>query len=227
MKRCPACEQTWDDENFICPVDSNVLEEVAGTGGAFPTGSVPAAKPERAAAAPAVPPRSVNTAELLSSALDALEGRRSHDRAVALERMHQLEVYNQYCHGAWRFVHDLTSQSQRFGVTIRSLNEDSRNWVTYTLTIGEGKHLRSFPIKVVYDRETGHDVRVEIDLEQIGTSLDEQVFRTEEVGGLATNTRFGYSFLIAMPKDVAGEDGAVEWLRQVFFKIFRAAYRVS
>lgn len=228
MKRCPVCEQKWDDENIICPVDSNVLEpvpEAAGDGAAQPENESIAEAEAGIAKQP--PPRSVDTAELLSSALDALEGKRSHDREILLERMHHLELYNTYCHATWQFVHELTSKSSRFGVSIRNLNEEVRMWVTYTLSVGEGKNLRTFPIRVVYDRELGHDVRIEIDLEAIGQSRDEQINRTEEVGGRPTNTRFGYSFLIAMPREIVDEKGTVEWLRAIFYKIFQAAYSIG
>ena len=90
--------------------------------------------------------------------------------------------------------------------------------------VGEGRNLRSFPIRVTYNRALGFDVTLEIDLEQIGPTREEQISRTESIGGRARSTRFGWSFTVLCPREIDGEDGTVQWLRQTFRTIFRLAY---
>jgi hypothetical protein len=227
MKRCPVCHLILDDDNLFCPVDSSLLEPAAAQEAVAPPDppAAPAPADPPGAAAPA--PRHVDTGALVDAALGALEGRRSSEREAALSRMHQLKRYDVCCHAAWRFVHDLAAQSPHFSFSIRNADEDARMWVTSTLTIGEGKYLRRFPIRVTYDRELGHDVTLEIDLEDIGLTRDERIERTEEVGGRAMSTRFGWSYVLRAPREIEDEEQILDWLRQAFWKVFRRAYGVE
>ena len=224
MKRCPVCNLVLDDDNLFCPVDSNILVAVAPQEESAPPELPEQVDPYRATA-PA--PKHLDTGSLVEAALGALEGRRTSEREVVLARMHQLERYDTYCHAAWRFVHDLAAQSNHFNFSIRNADEETRMWVSNTLTIGEGKYLRRFPIRVTYDRELGHDVTLEIDLEDIGLTRDERILRTEEVGGRAMSTRFGWSYVLRAPREIKDEDQILEWLRTAFWKIFRIAYGVE
>jgi hypothetical protein len=210
VKVCPACAQQFDDENVVCPTDSNLLEAASAA--------------TVAAAAEPADPRRVNTGDLVHAALGALEGQRTSEREAALARMHQLERYNTYCHAAWRFVYDLTSHSDLFGYSVHNMDEESRMWVTCTLAVGTGRQMRRFPIRVSYHRELGHDVTLEIDLEEIGTTREEQIERTELAGGRATSTRFGWSFVVHAPRTLDDEASVLDWLRQAFMSILRLAY---
>ena len=100
-------------------------------------------------------------------------------------------------------------------------------WVTFTLSVGDGRRLRRFPIRVAYDRELGNDVTLEIDVEEIGTSRDERIERTEAAGGRATATRFGWSYIVRAPRSLADEASVVEWLRSTFWSVIRLAYGVE
>lgn len=100
-------------------------------------------------------------------------------------------------------------------------------WVTDTLSIGDVRCYREFPIRVAYDRDLGGDVTLEIDVAQIGEGRDERIARTEEVGGRATSTRFVWSYIVRMPRTVTREEEAVAWLRRTFAAIFRVAFASS
>jgi hypothetical protein len=221
MKRCPTCGETWDDENLICPADSALLEPVAAPDAPGEAAPPPDGAVRRSADVARGP---LSTGDLVGDALLALEEHRSHERDALAERMRQIEKYNTYSHAVWRFVHELTSQNSIFGSTLEKTSDDVRMRTTFVLSIGEGRNLRSFPIRVTYNRALGFDVTLEIDLEQIGPTREDQISRTESIGGRARSTRFGWSFTVLCPREIDGEDGAVQWLRQTFRTIFRLAY---
>ena len=225
MKRCPACEQEWEDELLFCPDDNNLLEQLEGP---EPEVAVPEEEPE----APAGPPRratgsaaeDADAGSLVDVALGAIERRRIRDREQMQDRMRQIEKYNTYDRAVLRFVHDLRAKSDRFDYHVDNVNEDARMRATFTLSVGAGLYRRSFPIRVTYYRDLGNDVTIEVDLEQVGTNRDERIMRTEELGGRALNTRFGWTFLLLAPRDLEQEDDVVVWLEQAFRAIFSLAY---
>jgi hypothetical protein len=214
MKRCPACHRTYESSMAICPDDGVLLEEIDPA-----SVQVPAAETRGK--------RRIDTGELVNTMLEALEGKREHEREVVLSNMHHLQKYNMYCHAIWRFLQDLTDTSDRFNYEIRQMDEGARMWVTFTLVVGDGKYLRKFPIRANYDRALGHDVTLEIDVEDIGTNRDERIARTEEVGGRASNTRFGWSYLIRAPRAIEDESELLEWIRATFRSIFILTYSVD
>jgi hypothetical protein len=225
MKHCPACFELFDDEVLVCPEDSNLLDAATKQEvGAALEG--PAFASQDGVTEPAAP-RHVDTGSLVDAALGALEGHRTRERDAVVARMHRLERYNTYCHALWRFVYDLTDHSDHFAYTVRNMNEEARMWVSSTLSIGEGRHLRRFPIRVTYDRELGHDVTLEIDLEEIGATRDERIERTEAAGGRAAASRFGWSYVIAAPRSLEDEESVLAWLRRTFWVVFRLAYGVE
>lgn len=217
MKRCMMCGQEWEDELLFCPVDNDLLEQLAA-----PEPAPPA--PEPARAAPAPPEGDLDDGSLVDVAMWALENRRTRDRELLHDRMRQIEKYNTYDRAVLRFVRELKEKSDRFDYQLENLNEDARMRATFTLSVGTGIYRRSFPIRVTYYRYLGNDVTVEIDLEQIGASRDERIFRTEELGGRALNTRFGWAFVLLAPRDLEEEDAVVAWLERTFRSIFRLAY---
>ena len=225
MKQCGTCRKTFDDEYLICPEDSNLLD-------AAPVHEVadalePVTLPSPEGVFESAAPRHVDTGSLVEAALGALEGRRTRERDAVVARMHRLERYNMYCHALWRFVYELTHHSDHFAYTVRNMNEEARMWVSSTLAIGAGRHLRRFPIRVTYDRELGHDVTLEIDLEEIGETRDERIERTEAAGGRAAASRFGWSYVIAAPRSLEDEESVLAWLRRTFWVVFRLAYGVA
>jgi hypothetical protein len=80
---------------------------------------------------------------------------------------------------------------------------------------------------VTYDRELGHDVTLEIDLEEIGATREERIERTEAAGGRATATRFGWSYVVRAPRALEDEASILDWLRKIFWVVFRLAYGVE
>jgi hypothetical protein len=225
MKRCSTCQDVFDDVYFVCPRDSNLLrpatdEEVAEAI------LVPAFAAREGVIEPAAP-RRVDTGALVEAALGALESCRNREHDALVSRMRQLDRYNRHCHALWHFVHDLASRSTHFTFTVRNRNEAARMWVICTLSIGEGRHTRRFPVRVTYDRELGHDVTLEIDLEEIGATRDERIERTEAAGGRASQTRFGWSYVLDAPRSLDTEESILEWLRRSFWTIFRLAFGVE
>lgn len=127
----------------------------------------------------------------------------------------------------WRFVYGLTHHTDHFAYTVRNTNEEARMWVSSTLSIGEGRHLSRFPIRVTYDRDLGHDVTLEIDLEEIGATRDGRIARTEAAGRPAAASRLGWSYVIAAPRFLEDEESVLAWLRRTFWVVFRLAYGVE
>ena len=220
MKRCPTCLATWDDENLICPDDNALLDPVASP-------DLPA---EAGAPAPFTTPLDeslrgpLSTGELVGDAIRALEEHRSHERDALAERMRRIEKYNIYSHAVWRFVHELTSSNPIFGSTLEKTSDDVRMRTTFVLSIGDGRNRRSFPIRVTYNRALGFDVTLEIEVEEIGPDREERISRTEAIGGRARSTRFGWSYTVLCPREIADEDRTIQWLRKIFREIFRLAY---
>lgn len=221
MKRCPVCHGTWADENLICMFDSNLLDVVDEAEAAALEASSGAA----AALAPAPErrrPRGVGS--LVSEAVDALETQRARDRDAIRARMRQLAKYNTYCHAVWRFVTELSGESEQFSYEIHDAADDDGMRKTYTLTIGHDRYERSFPIRAAYQRTLGYDVTLEIDLGQIGLTPEERAARTDELGGRTTSTRFGWSHTLRVPREIDDEDGVIAWLEDAFRGVFRLAY---
>ena len=227
MKLCPQCNERYEDDLVFCPTDSNLLEH-------DPTAEKPAGAPAPAAttadmiAAPAtrsaVPSGPVDTGLVVESMLRALEGRKAHDVGVAIGRMRHLDLFRLYYNAATTFVTELRAKSNQVEYEIDNQDDDERMWVRFTISVGSGKYRRSFPLTVTYYRARGHDVTLEIDLLDIGEDRDQRIFRTEEVGGRVYNTRFGYFFVLQVPRDLRDEASVVDWLNRSFVAVFQAAY---
>jgi hypothetical protein len=222
MKRCPLCNKTWEVEENFCPWDGYRLKQVED-----PFEEIELF-PDLFDDSPSVDLSSDDQTEnqsLVDIAIAALERKRKQEHETLLEHMRLFEEFNIRCRAVQQFVDRLTGQSDNFTYKASYMDEHQSMWMRFTLSFGSGRYRRTFPIEITYHREPRREVRLEIDLFEIGPDNDKRYFRTEKAGGKVEKTLSGYNYLLVAP---AKADGAAlrKWLENSFKSIFKLAYEI-
>ena len=163
------------------------------------------------------------TQDVVQRAMQALDQQRHRDLELLRKHAELFTQFNLNCRAVREFVYELVKESNQFKCTFEYLNEPRQFWVRFTLSFGEGKYQRRFPIYVVYQREPQFATLVKIDLFEIGKTHQTRIGRMEQLNIGWLESRFGY--YVTMPRSIAEHQHVVKWLKHAFTRIFPKAYQ--
>lgn len=238
MKRCPLCDKKWEDEKVFCPWDGHRLK-VINNDDPLRSQDRPVDKLQfelmeevqnnRQSFEESLSGKRINPSEsqrLLDVALEALQKRRDRDQDLVREQMKLLEKFNLNCRVMQYFIDTLSKQSGAFRFKIDHSDETNRMWMRFSLSFGEGRYMRTFPVNVIYTREPNREVAMEINLYEISDDPDKRHMQTEKAGGKVETSIFGKFYTLKPPSELEGIE-LLQWLERSFKNIFRLAYSID
>lgn len=163
------------------------------------------------------------TQDVVQRAMQALDQQRHRDLELLRKHAELFTQFNLNCRAVREFVYELVKESNQFNCTFEYLDEPRQFWVRFTLSFGEGKYRRRFPIYVVYQREPQFATLVKIDLFEIGKTHQTRIGYMEQLNIGWLESRFGY--YVTMPRSIAEHQHVVKWLKHAFTRIFPKAYQ--
>lgn len=163
------------------------------------------------------------TQDIVQRAMQALDQQRHRDLGLLRKHAELFTQFNLNCRAVREFVYELVKESSQFTCTFEYLDEPRQFWVRFTLSFGEGKYRRRFPIYVVYQREPQFAALVKIDLFEIGKTHQTRIGYMEQLNIGWLESRFGY--FVTMPRSISEHQHVVKWLKHAFTRIFPASYQ--
>ncbi len=165
-----------------------------------------------------------NTAQIMvQRALEALDHQRHRDLERLRKHTEMFTQLNINCRAVREFVSELLNESNQFRCTIDHQDELRQLWIRFTLSFGEGKYQRRFPIFVIYQREPQLATLVKIDLFEIGKTHQTRIGHMEQLNIGWLEHQFGY--FVTMPRSITEPNQMVKWLKHAFIRIFPASYQ--
>lgn len=160
---------------------------------------------------------------IVERVVEALEQQRHRDLERLRKHTEMFTQVNIKCRAVREFVSELLNESNQFRCTIDHEDESRQLWVRFTLSFGEGKYQRRFPICVIYQREPQLATLVKIDLFEIGKTHQTRIGHMEQLNIGWLEHQFGY--FVTMPRSITEGTHIVKWLKHAFTRIFPAAYQ--